>query len=158
MNKKNVFILIALILITQIAGLVWVPFTDTSSNWYLNLETPSFNPPSWIFGPVWTILYLLMAISIYLVYKSKKIDITTKKRLYSLYSTQLFFNFLWTPTFFILHSLWASFIVILILLIFLLIIAKKYLKYSKKSFYLWISYIFWVSFATILNLGFLILN
>jgi len=149
--------LIFAILISQLAGIIGSLFTITSTNsWYTTIIKPSFNPPNWIFGPVWTLLYLLMGISLYLILTTKK----SKNRKIGLYLffTQLVLNTLWSILFFGLHSPLAAFIEIILLWISLLLTIKYFYKVNKKASYLLIPYILWVTFAAILNLSIVIIN
>lgn len=145
---------------------IWVPlliwftssyFTFTSINdWYLNLNKPSFNPPNWIFWPVWTSLYILIWISFYLVWINNFWKEKLKVKI--IYFLQLFFNFTWSIAFFYLHSplLWLVNIAILWILILLNII--YFYRVKKLAWYLMIPYILWVSFASLLNFYIFILN
>ena len=156
---KDYIVLISSIVICNLTGVVGALTTQTGlSIWYTELAKPFFNPPNWIFGPVWTILYILIGVSIYLVYKNHKIKNKIKNRIYVLFLIQLILNGIWTPVFFGMQEILLGFIIILLLDIFLFIIAYFYHKYNRISFYLWIPYILWVSFAMILNLSIYILN
>ena len=116
MNKKiRIFKLITSILICQGVGAIGALFTSPAiSTWYATIQKPSFNPPSWIFAPVWTFLFLLMGISLYLVWskgwKDKKI-----KTAISIFGVQLALNTLWSLLFFPLQSPLYAFIEIIIL-------------------------------------------
>jgi len=128
--------------------------------WYTQLNKPIFNPPNWIFGPVWTILYLLMGISLYLVWnkvlKNKKGEL--KSVAIRVFIYQLILNFLWSLVFFGLHQPFLALITIIMLWVSIFTAIKYFYKISKMSAYLMIPYIFWVSFASVLNLFIVILN
>lgn len=149
--------LVAAIVGCELVGILATPFTIASiPTWYATLEKPFFSPPNWIFGPVWTILYFLMGVSLYLIWKTKE----TKKRNTALFyfGLQLFLNFMWSILFFGLHSpLFALLDVILLEIVIILTLIKFY-KISKIASYILIPYILWVFFASILNLSLLILN
>ncbi|MFA5169255.1 MAG: TspO/MBR family protein [Candidatus Paceibacterota bacterium] len=113
---------------------------------YSQIYKPDFFPPSWVFAPVWTILYILMGIAAYLVWKKGE----TKKQL-SLFSIQLILNLLWTPIFFGLHQYFWAFVEILILLVMIILTIKSFNEKSKTATYLMLPYLFWVIFATFLN-------
>jgi len=113
---------------------------------YSQIYKPDFFPPSWIFAPVWTILYILMGIAAYLVWKKGE----AKKQL-SLFSVQLILNLLWTPIFFGLHQYFWAFVEILILLVMIILTIKSFNEKSKTATYLMLPYLFWVIFATFLN-------
>lgn len=147
--------LIFSLIITQLAGIIGSLFTSIG-NWYDNLIKPSFNPPNWVFGPVWTLLYLLMGISLYLILASK----TSKNRKMGLYLffTQLILNSLWSILFFGLKNPLFSFIELIILWFAILFTIIYFYKVNKKASYLLIPYLLWVTFAAILNLSIVILN
>jgi len=115
-------------------------------NTYSQLYKPDFFPPAWLFAPVWTILYILMGIAAYLVWKKGE----AKEQLF-IFSLQLILNLLWSPIFFGLHQYFWAFIEILILLIVIIWTIISFNRKSKTAAYLMIPYLFWVSFATILN-------
>ena len=149
--------LIFAIVLSQLAGIIGSLFTITNTtSWYANLVKPTFNPPNWIFGPVWTFLYLIMGISLYLVLISKK----SKNRKIGLYLffTQLVLNTLWSILFFGLQTPLFAFIEIILLWLAILFTIKYFYKVNKKASYLLIPYILWVTFAAILNLTIYILN
>ncbi len=148
MNYKK--LIIALIM-PQLAGFIGSFFTISAiPTWYASIQKPSFNPPNWIFGPVWTILYILMGISVYLVWNkaSKK---STASSVVILFWIHLFFNALWSIIFFGIPSPGGALIVILILWILILALILKFWKISKWASYLLIPYFLWVSFASVLN-------
>ncbi|MBU1089027.1 tryptophan-rich sensory protein [Patescibacteria group bacterium] len=149
--------LIASILICQLAGIVGAVFTTPAiSGWYVTLNKPSFNPPNWLFGPVWTFLYLLMGISLFLVWNKK--DSKDTKTALIFFAVQLGLNTLWSIIFFGMHLPLVAFLEILFLLFFIALTIIKFFPISKISAYLLTPYFLWVSFATILNLYIAILN
>ena len=123
--------------------------------WYSSLNKPFFNPPNWIFGPVWTTLYLLMGVSLYLYWTGKG---KNKKTGYNFFSIQLFLNLLWSVFFFGFKSPILALFIILLMLMFIVLTMREFRKISQTSFYLLVPYISWVSFATILNASIIILN
>ncbi|MBI4080622.1 MAG: tryptophan-rich sensory protein [Candidatus Levybacteria bacterium] len=154
---SNYLKLFLAILVCQAAGIIGSFFTINSVNtWYTTLEKPFFNPPSWVFGPTWTILYLLMGISLYLVWNSKN----TKEKKVGLkyFYIQLVLNALWSIVFFGFKSPPLALIEILTLWIMIFLTIRSFLKINKNAAYLLFPYIAWVSFATILNLFIVILN
>jgi len=154
---KNVTKLAISILGCEIIGLIPTPVTIASiSTWYVNLNKPSFNPPNWLFAPVWTFLFLLMGISVYLIWK-KGINKKTKYAL-DIFALQLVLNLCWTLIFFGLHSPLFAFVEIIILWVVILIVIIKFYKISRISAYLLIPYILWVTFASILNYSIYYLN
>jgi len=156
MTKINYFKLIAAIIITQLAGIIGSFFTVSSVIiWYVTLNKPFFNPPSWLFGPVWIILYLMMGVALYIVWNNR-----TKKSntALTLFGIQLVLNSLWSILFFGLKNPLLAFIEIIILWVLILFTIIYFKKESKTAAYLLIPYILWVSFAAILNLAIFLLN
>lgn len=154
---KNIYKLIISVLIPVVIwASVWFLTSDSINNWYAFLEKPFFNPPNWVFWPVWSILYIMIWLSFFLVWK--KWFWKNSKKIIWVYSAQLFFNFTWSFSFFYFENplLWL----INIILLLFLIIHNIYLFYwiDKKSAYLLVPYLLWVSFATLLNLAILVLN
>ncbi|KKR32844.1 MAG: Integral membrane protein [Candidatus Gottesmanbacteria bacterium GW2011_GWC2_39_8] len=141
-----------------LGSLVTLP---SMSTWYGALNKPSFNPPNFIFGPVWTSLYFLMGVSLFLVLdkklKSKKLSITRREGV-KFFVFQLVLNFLWSFIFFYMHLPLLAFFEIVILWMAIMVSILKFQKISKPAAYLLVPYIFWVSFAAILNLFIVILN
>jgi len=125
--------------------------------WYAQLNKPVFSPPNWIFGPVWTILFFLMGMSLYLVWNKSLRNKNTSKAI-GIFLVQLFFNFLWSIAFFGFHLPLLAFIVIIALWISIFMTIKYFYKISRTSAYLLIPYILWVSFALILNFFIATLN
>lgn len=147
--------LVLSILLSFSASLIGSIFTSSSvSTWYLTIQKPSFNPPSWVFGPVWTILYFLIGVSFYLIWINKK---KTKKAIW-IFIIQLVLNALWSILFFGLQSPLAAFIEIIVLWIAILATIISFYKISKHAAYLLIPYILWVSFASVLNFAIMYLN
>ena len=151
----NIIKFIASIVICQVAGGIGAIFTTQSvQTWYPTLQKPSFNPPNWLFAPVWTLLYLLMGISLFLIWKDSK----DKKNAVILFSIQLVLNVLWSVCFFGLKIPLLGLIVIVILLAFILANIISFYKISKIAGILLIPYLLWVSFATVLNFSLWMLN
>lgn len=125
--------------------------TQSSVNdWYLTLEKPSFNPPNWIFAPVWTLLYILMGIAAGLVWAKGLHHLWVKTALYH-FGFQLLLNGAWSIVFFGLKNPFWALIVILSLLILLALTIRWFKVVSKLAAYLLIPYFLWVCFATLLN-------
>jgi len=117
--------------------------------WYVTLNKPSFNPPGWVFGPVWTMLYAMMGVSLFLIVRNG--GIFDNFSLVIIFAIQLVLNFLWTSIFFALKSPFWAFIEISLLWIFIMICIIKFFPVSKTASLLLIPYIAWVSFAGVLN-------
>ena len=157
MSRSNITKLAISLLLPLSAGAVAGMFTSQAvPTWYASLNRPSFNPPNWVFGPVWTSLYILLGISFFLVWKeeaSKERNLAIK-----VFSIQMLLNFAWSFLFFYFSLIGAA--LIEIILLWISIVAMIYLFYKIKPFaaYLNIPYLLWVSFATILNAGYYFLN
>jgi tryptophan-rich sensory protein len=142
--------LLVSLLLPQFAGGLGAVFTLNSvKEWYLTINRPEWNPPNWIFGPVWTTLYVLMGVASYLIWKS---DHPEKRKVLTLYFIQLGFNALWSPAFFGAQSPMLGLVVIIPLWTLILICIIQFRKISSWASILMIPYLLWVSFATVLNL------
>lgn len=139
-------------------GAIGAFFTASSvKTWYVTLAKPSFNPPNEIFAPVWTSLYILMGISAYLVWQ-KRHTIAQLPRTIAIYLIQLVLNLMWSFIFFYAHQLGLALFEIIALLLAVIINAWIFYKIDKVAGLLFIPYILWVSFATILTYNIFILN
>jgi translocator protein len=159
--KKNWIRLAIALVLPQLAGLIGSLFTTSAiPTWYATLNRPSFAPPNWIFAPVWTLLFLLMGIAFYLVWQSpvKKSQKEIKKQAIRFFLIQLVFNTLWSIIFFGQQLLYLAFVEILFLWVLILLTILRFKKIKALAAYLMIPYILWVSFASILNLAFALLN
>ncbi|PWS26611.1 TspO protein [Pedobacter yonginense] len=125
--------------------------------WYPTLNKPSFNPPNWLFAPVWTTLYILIGIAAYLVWLKRK-EIVHFPRTVAIYLIQLILNLAWSFIFFYLHEIGFALAEIILMLIVIVVNAVMFYKIDKRAGYLFIPYILWVSFASFLTYNILILN
>lgn len=142
----------------ELVGFLGTPFTFSAiPTWYATLNKPFFAPPNWIFGPVWTLLYFLMGVSFFLIWrqgwKKKKLVIAR-----NYFLAQLGLNFIWTPIFFGLRAPLFGLLVIVALWVLILLTMKKFYPLSRIACYLLIPYLLWVSFATLLNAAIVVLN
>ena len=154
---KNTFKLVISVLIPLIIGFLGSFFTASSvDSWFTTINKPSFNPPGWIFAPVWTTIYILIGLSFYLVWRNNFGE--ARKKVISVYFMQLLFNLLWSVLFFGLKSPLLGLIDIIILLILIIANTIIFYKISKTAGYLLIPYLLWVSFASILNFSIFLLN
>lgn len=128
------------------AGVLFGP-----SDWYDGLLKPTFNPPAAIFGPVWTALYAMMAIALWLVRRDREDDTAMRRRAIRLFWIQFALNLLWSPLFFGLRSPGAAFVDICLLWLALLATALAFGKVRPLAGYLLVPYVLWVSFALVLN-------
>ena len=158
-NLNNILRLVFAIIICELAGVIGAIFTTPSiGTWYTTLIKPSISPPNWIFAPVWTILFALMGISLYLIWKNRSVSPNQKKIAIQVFIAQLFLNILWTIIFFGLHSPAGAMVEILSLLTMIIATLFVFDKISKAAAYLLIPYLAWVSFASILNFTIWFLN
>lgn len=132
-------------------------FFVNSFNWYNSLNKPVFNPPGWIFVPVWTVLYLLMGVSFFLVWKRGFADKSGRAAL-ACFILQLVFNAVWTPIFFGMKQPLIAFADIILLWLAIAATIICFYKVSKTSAILLVPYIAWVSFAVVLNAAIWMLN
>ena len=154
MTKNKYLSLLILLLVTFIAPVIGSYVTSVFKEpWYSEIIQPSFNPPSWVFPPVWSTLYVMMSIAIWRVWIA-----FFNSRILKLYFFHLFFNCIWSIIFFGFHQIGLALINIIVILFFIIILMREYLKVDKLSFYLMIPYFLWSSFALVLNASILFLN
>lgn len=126
-------------------------------SWYNTLNKPFFNPPSWVFGPAWTILYTLMAISAVLIWK-KGLKKKGVKEALKIFGIQLALNLAWSPVFFGAHNILLALVIIILMLFYIVKTIRLFSKINKTASYLLYPYLAWVSFATVLNFSVWLLN
>ena len=181
MKYNNLLKLFSSIIICELAGVIGSFFTISQIPlWYSSLNKPFFNPPSWIFGPVWTTLFVLMGISLYLVWsknwevknhvgaKKDKVWNSLSKKFYSgswkkanviiIFTLQLVLNVAWSIIFFGAHSPDVAFFELLMLWFAIVFTIVNFYRVSRAAAFLLLPYILWVSFAGILNCFIWILN
>jgi len=152
--EMNYLKLVISIGVCLLVGFIAGMFTSTSiDTWYSTLTKPSFNPPNWVFGPAWTILYIMMGIALYLVWNSSNNRIAI-----TFFMIQLALNFLWSFLFFALENPLIAFIGILLLLGMIILTAVQFYPVSRTAAFLLIPYILWVIFASVLNFSIYWLN
>lgn len=142
-------LLIGFVVLCNLIGSLGAIWTSSDRSWYNQIKKPSFNPPSWVFGPAWTLLFTLMGIALYLVWTSPSSNIRTIALV--LFGVQFVFNILWSYLFFGMHNPILAFIEILILLLLIAITGVYFFVVNSSSGYLLIPYFFWVGFASLLN-------
>jgi tryptophan-rich sensory protein len=150
MKKKALYIVIAVTICLLIGFLAGFATQSSVGTWYATLNKPSFNPPNWLFGPVWTLLYILMGIAAGLVWAKGFYHVWVKTALYY-FGFQLLFNALWSIVFFGFQEPFWALLVILVLLILILLTIKWFKIVSRPAAYLLLPYLLWVSFAMVLN-------
>jgi len=154
MTKNKYLSLFLLILITYTASAIGSFITSSFKEpWYSGIILPSFNPPSWVFAPVWTILYFMMSVAIWKIWIK-----TFDTKLLKIYFIHLFFNSSWSIIFFGFHLIGLALINLIIILLFIIFLMKEYLIRDKISFYLMTPYLTWSSYALILNTSIFLLN
>ncbi len=151
-NKKQLAISVAIPLL--VGGLA-TAINFSGFKEFQSLNQPALTPPPWAFSVVWTILYVLMGVSFYIIYQS---DNKNKNLAYSFYAAQLALNFLWTLVFFTLKNYSLSLFVIILLLVSIVGMIITFYPINKKAAYLQLPYFIWVCFATYLNWQIYILN
>lgn len=155
---KRVYRALIFIFICEAVGLIGSVVTLSAIYlWYAGLIKPTFSPPNWLFGPVWTTLYLLMGIAVYLIWE-KGIGKKKIKEAIFYFTVQLSLNFIWPFLFFGLHWLFISFLELTVLWFAILLTIFKFWKIEKTAASLLIPYILWVSFAAVLNYSLFVLN
>ena len=153
---KNKFISFFLFFIitysaSLIGGLATISFKEP---WYSQLIKSNFNPPDWVFAPVWTTLYMMMTLAIWFYWNSKNREMNTVY----IYFIHLIINTTWSVVFFVFHKIFFSLIILLILIFFIVILILRFKSVNMISCYLMIPYLLWCCFALILNLSLILLN
>ncbi|MDG6256400.1 MAG: tryptophan-rich sensory protein [Methanomicrobiaceae archaeon] len=150
--------LVIAIVVCNMAGILGAIFTQTGpDSWYAQLVKPEINPPSFVFAPVWTTLYVLMGIALYLVWMEGT-DRPGVRSAMAIFGVQLVLNFLWSFLFFGLESPLLGLIDIVILWVAIVATIAAFMKVNRTAAFLLIPYLLWVSFATFLNYRILVLN
>ena len=152
-NKFLSFVLFFIITFSAsfIGGLVTYTFKEP---WYSELTKSNFNPPDWIFAPVWTTLYLMMTLAIWFFWHSKNREMNT---IY-IYFIHIVFNTTWSVVFFGFHNIFLALVNLIILIFLIVILILRFRRVNKVSSYLMIPYLLWSSFALFLNYSLLVLN
>jgi translocator protein len=163
LSKKDILRIVISVGVPLLAGSIASIFTSESiSTWYRTLEKPSLTPPDWIFGPVWTTLYIVMGVSLFLVWRATTRFPDTKRRIkivaFVAFGTQLALNVLWSLLFFGLRSPPLAFAEILVLFASIVVTIAIFYKISRLAALLLIPYAGWTAFASLLNLQIWLLN
>jgi translocator protein len=139
------------VFICEAVGIVSGLLTQNEmTTWFSSLNKPSWNPPAYLFSPVWTTLYFLMGVSLWLVWKSNAPE-TQKLRAELTFALQLFLNFMWSILFFKCHSPALAFVDIILMIVTILMTIGRFARMSKLAAWLLVPYLMWVCFATVLN-------
>lgn len=153
-----IFKFVITILLCESVGIVSGLLASAKDNsWFDNLSKPSWNPPAFLFAPVWTTLYLLMGISLGIIWNNQSPE-TGKRNAYLLFALQLFLNFWWSFIFFKFHSPAFALLEIIIMVILIIMTIISFSKFSKLAAWLLVPYVAWVSFATLLTFSIWNLN
>ena len=147
------FLTLALFVILVVGGGSLIGINNVPGEWYQSLAKPPFNPPNWIFGPVWTILYVLIAVAGWRVWNSRRTGGAM-----SLWWLQLGLNFLWSPVFFTLNQIGLALLIIIVLLAAIVAFIRINWHRDRTSAVLFLPYAAWVAFAMLLNGSIWLLN
>jgi len=157
MDKAKLLKLLgSLILPIGLGSIAGIITAKEISAWYAALNKPSFNPPGYLFGPVWSALYILMGVSMFLIWNTPKT--TLRQKALTVFGVQLFFNFWWSILFFSFHTILLSLVDILLLWFLIIYMITLFKKIKPVAAYLQIPYLLWVTFATVLNICIWYLN
>lgn len=157
MKRNNLYDLLIFVLSAELAGVLSSLFAGDISAVYQTLEKPPLSPPDWVFSVVWIILYALMGISAYLVYRSDSEPVRVKSAL-RVYWLQLVVNFSWSIVFFRFQAFWAAFVVLAILIILVITMLVKFAKIRPEAALVNVPYLLWLLFAAYLNVTTALLN
>ncbi|MEA2020393.1 MAG: TspO/MBR family protein [Patescibacteria group bacterium] len=154
---SNIIKFFTSLLITLSAGGIGSIFTTPAiPTWYETLKKPKFNPPGWVFGPAWTILYILISISFHLIWST--VGFEKNKKVLVIFVIQLVLNALWSIIFFGLQNPALAFIEIVILWVAILLTLLNFYKLDRTAGLLLVPYLLWVTFAALLNFSIWQLN
>lgn len=159
MSAKSILILkfvVAIVIPLGLGSVAGLVTSEAIPEWYASLNRPSFSPPNWLFGPVWTSIYILLGISLFLVWKQAPGSDRNKALL--MFGVQMVLNFAWTFIFFYFKMLQLALIEIVFLWLSILLMMLWFYKVKPLAAYLNIPYILWVTFATLLTAGYYYLN
>lgn len=157
MRSKLILVLaIALPLIAGFAGSLFT--TPQIPGWYAGLVKPFLNPPSWIFAPVWTLLYVLMGYASYLIFRNRNVNKSLAHKALGLYGVHLVVNLSWSLVFFGGQNPDMALAIIALLWAMIVVLALLFSRINKRAALLLVPYLFWVTFATYLNASIVFLN
>ena len=155
MFKNKFLTFISFLLVTFVASAIGSLSTiNYKEPWYSLLNKPTFNPPDWVFGPVWTTLYLMMTLAIWLFWHSK----TSDKNTVYIYLIHLLINTTWSVVFFVFHNMILALIILILLIGMIINLTLRFKRVNLVSFYLMIPYLLWCSFAIVLNINLILIN
>ena len=152
--KLWIYITFGMIICLGVGFMASLAIQTSINTWYQALEKPFFTPPSWIFAPVWTTLYIMMTLAIWFFWHSKKRDVNT---IY-IYFIHIVFNATWSIVFFGLHQIFFALVVLVILILLIIILIIRFKRVNFVSYYLMIPYLLWCFYALFLNYNLMVLN
>ena len=144
-------LLFSLVLCLGAGGIGYYFTMPSIGTWYALLQKPVFTPPNWIFGPVWTLLYIMMGIALYCVWKKRDPKYKSKVAAYSWFYMQLILNVMWSAVFFGLHSIFGGLLIIVGLWLAIAVTILKFKEQVYSTAWLLVPYLLWVSYACLLN-------
>jgi tryptophan-rich sensory protein len=148
-TRQVIALAISLVICLGAAGIGSMLTIPSIPTWYSTLQKPSWNPPNWLFGPVWTVLYISMAVAAWLIWRqSSSFDVRLPLTLFAI---QLALNVAWSGIFFRLHLVGAAFLEVTLLWIFILATTIAFGAVSRTAGYIMVPYLLWVTFASTLN-------
>ena len=153
---KSLKLIIAILLPMVVGGFSGFLTANSINDWYVTLNQPSFNPPNWVFGPVWTTLYLIMGISLYRIWRSPATE--ERNQAIKIFALQMTLNFFWSLIFFKWHLIGLALLEIIVMWIAIAMMIHHFRKLDAAAGYMNIPYLLWVSFASVLNGAYFILN
>ena len=153
LKTPRALLLLAVFLAVVIGVGAVIGISTAPGDWYAGLAKPPFNPPNWVFGPVWFALYVLIAIAGWRTFLAAR---ATPRM--GLWCVQMVLNWIWSPVWFTLHALWPAFAIIAALLIVVVAFAALSWRRDPPSAWLFVPYALWVAFAGSLNLSIALLN
>ena len=152
-NNKYISLTLILLVTFLASGIGSFATSSFKEPWYSEIILPTFNPPSWVFGPVWTILYIFMSVAAWIAWNK-----SSNKKVLQVYFVHLFFNAIWSVIFFGFHQIFIALIDLVIILVFIIWLMKIYYQINKISFVLMTPYLLWSSYALVLNTTIFYLN
>lgn len=151
-GRPNWLVLVAFLVVVFVVGGTIGALT-APGEWYASLAKPPFNPPNWVFGPVWSLLYVLIAFAGWRAFSEAPTGVAMR-----LWSAQMVLNWLWSPTWFALHLLWPAFAIIACIWVLIVLFILDRWRRDRVAALAFLPYLAWVSFAGLLNLSIAILN
>lgn len=147
--KPAIKLTLCILLTLSVGAISGIATSGSVNDWFVEIKKPFFNPPNYLFGPVWTFLYILMGISFYLILRSPNNEL--RKKAIAVFYMQLFLNFCWSFIFFKFYMIGVAFVEIILIWLSIIWMIRIFSRINKTAAYLQIPYLLWVSFACILN-------